>query len=606
LVKDGYATSDHFAEALYFLNDQILIFAILSTTLALFIWGRFRYDVIALLALLAVALAGLLPVEAVFSGFGHPAVITVAAILVISQALTNAGIADVISRWLGAAGNNPFVHLVLLIITVVIASAFMNNVGALALLIPVAVRLARQSNYAPSRLLMPLAFGSLLGGMTTLIGTPPNIIVSTFRAEALGQPYNFFDYTPVGIGIAVACSALIILGARWLLPERKTASSAEDLFQIEQYLLEVRVPEESKLAGQPLSAVSASGVDVLVVGLLRNKKRIAAPSSYETLRAGDLLLVETNSANLEKFLEATGVEVEANPELGQELLTSEDVSLHEVVVGTTSPLVGSTASELNIRWRYGVNLLAVARQGERIEERLGNVVFRPGDVLLLQIKGRSAAETIRSMGVLPLAQRQLRLGVPRRLVVTILIFAAAILATALQLLPVQVAFTAAAVIMVMTGLINLREAYNAVEWPIIVLLGAMIPVGLALEATGGAATIANLIVVLGDRLPLWGTLAVLLIITMTLSDIVNNAATAVLMAPIAVGVAQGIGGPVDAFLMAVAIGSSCAFLTPIGHQSNTLVMGPGGYHFGDYWKLGLPVQILLIIVAVPLLLIVWG
>jgi di/tricarboxylate transporter len=276
------------------------------------------------------------------------------------------------------------------------------------------------------------------------------------------------------------------------------------------------------------------------------------------------------------------------------------------VVGTTSPLAGSTARELNIRWRYGVNLLAVARQGERIAERLGNVVFRPGDVLLLQIKGRGAAETMRSMGVLPLAQRPLRLGVPRRLVVTILIFAVAILATALQLLPVQVAFTAAAVIMVMTGLITLREAYNAVEWPIIVLLGAMIPVGLALEVTGGAATIANLIVLLGDRLPLWATLAVLLIITMTLSDIVNNAATAVLMAPIAVGVAQGIGGPVDAFLMAVAIGSSCAFLTPIGHQSNTLVMGPGGYQFGDYWKLGLPVQILLILVAVPLLLLVWG
>lgn len=588
------------------MTEQILIFAILAATLAMFVWGRFRYDVIALLALLAVALTGLLPTETIFSGFGHPAVITVAAVLVVSQALTNAGIADVISRWLGATGSKPIIHLAMLMVTVIIASAFMNNVGALALLIPVAVRLARQSNYSPSRLLMPLAFGSLLGGMTTLIGTPPNVIISSFRAEQLGQPFNFFAFTPVGVGIAIACGGLIVLTARRLLPERVGGAGGEDLFHIEEYLLEVRVPDDSKLVGQPLSAVTNSGVDVLVVGLLRNKRRIAAPSGHETLRSGDLLLVETSSANLQTFLENAGVVPEANPELGQDLLTSEDVTLHEVVVGTNSPLVGSTARELNIRWRYGVNLLAVSRQGERIAQRLGNVVFHPGDVLLLQIKGRSAAETLRSMGCLPLAYRPLRLGVPRRLVAAILIFAAAILATALQLLPVQIAFTAAAVMMVMTGLISLREAYNAVEWPIIILLGAMIPVGIALEVTGGAQIIANLIVVLGDRLPLWATLAVLLIITMTLSDIVNNAATAVLMAPIALGVAEGIGGPVDAFLMAVAIGSSCAFLTPIGHQSNTLVMGPGGYHFGDYWKLGLPVQIMLIVVAIPLLLLVWG
>ena len=586
--------------------EQVIIFLILFVTLALFIWGRYRYDIVALLALLAVALTGLLPAASVFSGFGHPAVITVAAVLIVSRALTNAGIADVMGRWVMSTGNRQFVHLAILFGFVTFASAFMNNVGALALLMPVAVRVARQSNYSPSRLLMPLAFGSLLGGMTTLIGTPPNIIVSTFRAEALGASYNFFDFTLVGMGIALTCGAVIILLARHLLPDRAGQSAAEDLFHIEEYLMEVRLPASSNLVGRPLSAVSATGIDVLVAGLVRNKQREAAPSPLETLEAGDVLLVEMNSANLQQFLEATGAELEANPHLGKELLSSENVSLQEVVVGANSPLVGTTARDLNMRWRFGINLLAVAREGERLSQRLGNVVFRHGDILLLQIKGRSVTDTLREMGVLPLAYRALRLGMPRRLVTTGLIFAAAIAATALQLVPVEVAFMTAAVLMVMTGMLSLREAYDAVEWPIIVLLGAMIPVGIALEATGGAASIANLIVSLGDHFPVWATLGLLLVITMTLSDIVNNAATAVLMAPIAVGVAQGIGGPVDAFLMAVAIGSSCAFLTPIGHQSNTLVMGPGGYHFGDYWKLGLPVQILLLLVAVPLLLWVWG
>lgn len=588
------------------MSEQILIFAILLATLALFIWGRFRYDVVALLALMAVAFTGLLPIDQIFSGFSHPAVITVAAILVVSQALTNAGIADVISRWVSSVGNRPIVHLALLMAIVTIASSFMNNVGALALILPVAIRLARQSNYSPSRLLMPLAFGSLLGGMTTLIGTPPNIIISAYRAETLGAPYTMFAFTPVGVVIAVSCGLLLIFITRRILPDRDTNDAGNDLFHMEDYLLEVRVPEGSKLVGQPLSAVSATGVDVLVVALLRNKQRVVAPSSYEVLQAGDLLLLEINSTVLEQFLDSTGLEPEATPNLGQELLRSEDVTLNEVVVGVNSPLVGSTARELNIRWRYGINVLAVARQGERVESRLGDIVFQNGDVLLLQMRGRNSAETLRQMRCLPLAQRPLRIGVPQRLVVASLIFAAAILVSALQWVPIQLAFSAAAILMVMVGLLNLRQAYDAIEWPVIILLGAMIPVGTALETTGGAATIAGLISQIGNQLPVWATLAILMAITMTLSDVINNAATAVLMAPIAIGVAQGTGGPPDAFLMGVAIASSCAFLTPIGHQSNTLVMGPGGYQFGDYWKLGLPVEILLLIVTVPLLLLVWG
>jgi di/tricarboxylate transporter len=531
--------------------------------------------------------------------------VTVAAVLVMSRALSNAGIVDLLSGWLARLGDRMILQVGTLTALAAVASAFINNVGALAILLPVAVRMAHQSHRSPSLLLMPLAFGSLLGGLITLIGTPPNIIIASFRADTGAVPFRMFEFAPVGSIVALAGTLFVSLIGWRLLPERQS-EPPEDLFHVEDYLTEVVVPEDSKWVGSPLRDLMADiKSDVLVVGLARGKHHLPAPSSFELLCADDVLIVETDSDSLEQFVEFTGFELVGNRELIKEMLSSDGARLQESVVTANSPLVGQTARTINLRRRYGVNLLAVARQGEPLRERLGSIRFRAGDVLLIQPLGDRLSNTLREMGTLPLAQRALQIITPRRLILTSAIFIAAVVMTSFALLTVEVAFVGAAVLMVIMGLLSLREAYESIDWPILILLGAMIPVGHAMEVVGGADLIAHSILAVAGQLSIVITLLVLLVGTMLLSNVINNAAAAVLMAPIALAVAQGIGTSADPFLMGVAIGASAAFLTPIGHQSNTLVMGPGGYKFGDYWRMGLPISILVVAVATPLIFYFW-
>ena len=586
--------------------EQLIVFSTLFLALVLFVWGRWRYDIVALLALLAVTVTGVIPAGQAFTGFGHPAVITVAAVLVVSRGLLNSGVVNMLTRQLSRLGDHPLAQIAGLTTLVAILSGFMNNVGALALLMPVAIRMARKSGHSPSLLLMPLAFGSLLGGLTTLIGTPPNIIIATFRAETGAQPFGMFDFTPVGLGVAAAGILFIILVGWRLVPQRKGQASREELFQIENYLTEVQIGEESEIVGRPLRDLHrVPDVDVVIVGLIRNNRRRPAPSSFEILRAGDILIVEANSEDLKELVDSLDLDLIGSEKLDEEALQSREVGLIEAVVMSDSPMVGQTVRTLNLRWRHGVNLLAVARQGSRLQTGLGRTRFQVGDVILLQGPLETLQETVSALGCLPLAERGLRLGRPRQLLLAGGIFGAAIVVAAVDLLPVQVAFIIAAVAMIMTNLLSLTEAYESVDWPIIVLLAAMIPVGEALEVSGGANLIAGQALAVAGQMPPLATLAIVLVATMFLSDLVNNAAAAVLMAPIAVTIAQGLGASVDPFLMCVAIGASCAFLTPIGHQSNTLVMGPGGYRFGDYWRMGLLLEVIVVAVALPLVAWFW-
>jgi di/tricarboxylate transporter len=586
--------------------EQLIVFSTLFLALVLFVWGKWRYDIVALLALLAVTVTGVIPAGQAFTGFGHPAVITVAAVLVVSRGLLNSGVVNMLTRQLSRLGDHPLAQIAGLTTLVAILSGFMNNVGALALLMPVAIRMARKSGHSPSLLLMPLAFGSLLGGLTTLIGTPPNIIIATFRAETGAQPFGMFDFTPVGLGVAAAGILFIILVGWRLVPQRKGQASREELFQIENYLTEVQIGEESEIVGRPLRDLHrVPDVDVVIVGLIRNNRRRPAPSSFEILRAGDILIVEANSEDLKELVDSLDLDLIGSEKLDEEALQSREVGLIEAVVMSDSPMVGQTVRTLNLRWRHGVNLLAVARQGSRLQTGLGRTRFQVGDVILLQGPLETLQETVSALGCLPLAERGLRLGRPRQLLLAGGIFGAAIVAAAVDLLPVQVAFIIAAVAMIMTNLLSLTEAYESVDWPIIVLLAAMIPVGEALEVSGGANLIAGQALAVAGQMPPLATLAIVLVATMFLSDLVNNAAAAVLMAPIAVTIAQGLGASVDPFLMCVAIGASCAFLTPIGHQSNTLVMGPGGYRFGDYWRMGLLLEVIVVAVALPLVAWFW-
>ncbi len=586
--------------------EQAIIFATLLITLFLFIHGRLRYDVVAVLALLVVAGTGLIPVERAFLGFGNPAVVTVAAIFVMSQGLQNSGVIDRLGRALRKLDGHITWQMAALVGMVMLLSAFMNNVGALALLLPVAIQMARRNNLPPSIFLMPLAFGSLLGGMTTLIGTPPNIILASYRVQTGAPPFGMFDFTPVGLSVAVAGVLFIVAGGWRLIPLRRGRRAANEIFEIEQYLTEVRVPPGSKLIGRQLREISSlRRGEAVIVDIIRGDARYPAPSRYMALEAGDILVLKVDTNDLEELAAQAGLELVGSQQLGRANLRSEDVALMEAVIMPNSSMIGETARSLDLRRRFGVNLLAIARAGAQLQARLDHIHLHAGDVVLLQAHVDTLQEVLATLGCLPLAERSLRIGRPRRVFWTVGIFGGAILLAAFNLVPVQLAFVAAALGLVFASMLTLREVYDAIDWPVIILLGAMIPVGEALETTGGAQLIADSLLRLSGHLPAAVTLGIVLVATMTLSDVINNAATVVLMAPIALRLAAALGVSADPFLMAVAVGASCAFLTPIGHQSNTLVMGPGGYHFGDYWRLGLPLEIVVVAVGLPVILLVW-
>lgn len=583
-----------------------LVYLTLFLVLILFAWGRIRHDFVALIALFVLVIAGVVPPAEAFSGFGHPAVITVAAVLIIGKALEYSGLVDLLGKWVMRVGDNLLLQISAMSLLVAVASAFMNNVGALAIMMPVALHMARKSGNPPSYLLMPIAFASLLGGMTTLIGTPPNIIIATFRADVAAAPFGMFSFTPAGIFVAVGGMLFTSFIGWRLLPRRAAKKSEKDLFNIDDYMTEVKVKRDAKARGVTLAEleeISDAGVQIL--GLVHKNKRIHAPDENLVLQTGDILIVESDAEALKTFLSDTGFQLAAGKQFRKDAEGSKDIAISEAVLMADSSLIGQKASGIKLRNRYGVNLLAVARRDERIRLRLSNIKFRPGDVLLLQGRRHMMDDVISSLGCLPLARRGLRLGYEKKIALSLSLFALSIAAVVTGSLPVQISFSMAAVAMVLTGLLPLREVYTSVDWPVIVLLGAMIPVGAALESSGGAQQIAGLILHLGHSLPVWLTLAMLLIITMFLSDILNNAATVVLMAPIGISVAQGLAVSIDPFLMAVAVGGSCAFLTPIGHQSNTLVMGPGGYKFTDYWRMGLPLEILIVLIGVPAILTFW-
>ncbi|MBN1756616.1 SLC13 family permease [bacterium] len=586
--------------------DHIYVFITLIIVIGLFVWGKVRHDLVALIALLALSVLGIIPAEKAFSGFGHPAVITVAAVLIIGKALENSGLIDVLGKWVSRVGDNITIQILTLSLLVAVSSAFMNNVGALAILMPVALNMAKRSGNSPSSLLMPLAFASLLGGMTTMIGTPPNIIIATFRAGETGETFGMFDFSPVGVGLVLSGLLFITLAGWRLLPKRSGKKSQTESFQIDDYITEVKVTKNSKICGLTIGELNASlKADVQILGLVRKKKRIHAPGDDEGLISNDIIILESDTDSLKTFVDDTGVELVGGKKFRKDAVGSKDINIDEVVVMPDSPLTGQTASGIKIRTRYGVNLLAVSRRDKQIHKRLDHIAFRAGDVIMLQGRSQTIDDAIKAMGCLPLAPRGLRIGFQKRILLSLTIFITSIVLIIIGLLPVHIAFTLAALGVTLTGLLPLKEIYDSIDWTVIVLLGAMIPVGTALETTGGADLMANILMNLGNNSPPWLLLALILIITMMLSDVINNAATVVLMAPIAINVAQGMGFSSDPFLMAVAVGGSCAFLTPIGHQSNTLVMGPGGYKFSDYLRMGLLLELIILLIGIPLILFFW-
>ncbi|PAU88271.1 SLC13 family permease [Pseudomonas sp. WN033] len=612
--------------------DQLLVFAILGITVALFLSGRLRHDVVALAALLACVLSGLTPSEQAFNGFAHPAVITVAAVLILSQGLQTTGAVEAMAQRVLPKNGGVLLGCAALTLLGALLSAFMNNVGAMALLMPIAMQLAQRQSIPPGKVLMPLAFGTILGGMTTLIGTPPNLIVAGFRAEQTGTGFAMFDFTPVGVVVALVGVLFAVIGARWLVPHRPQSDAAS--FDTGTYLTEVHISADSKAVGKTLGEVEQwlDEVDAQIVGMVRNDFRVTAPYSSRTLRVDDILVIEAEPEGLGTVLTRLGLKLEEAvppeaedpdnndaqarpspepesaddpaPESGKPK-RHEEIALQELVVQPSSLLLGRSASDVQIRTRFGINLLAISRQGHRSIRRLRWTELAAGDVLLMQGPTDAISGFASEYGCIPLAQRSILIPNRRKALTAIGIMLGAIALAAFGLLPAALAFTAGVLGYMLTGVLPLRRVYDAIDWPIIVLLGALLPLAAAMAHTGAADLLAKtLLEHLAQGSPVIA-LALVLVVTMTLSDFMNNAATAAVMCPIALSVASQLGVNPDSFLMAVAIGASCAFLTPIGHQNNTLILGPGGFRFSDYWRLGLPMEIIVVLVSIPMLLWIW-
>jgi di/tricarboxylate transporter len=584
-------------------GEQAAVAAILLGAIGMFAWGRWRHDMVALGALLAAVGAGVVPAGDAFAGFGHPAVITVACVLVLSRGLAGSGAVDALANRVLPKEAGAAASIAALTGLVASLSAFMNNVGALALVMPLALRLAARLGIAPGQVLMPLAFGSMLGGMTTLIGTPPNLVVSAFRMQAKGEAFAMFDFAPVGLAVAAAGIAFMAPAARLLVPARPEAGIGS--FDTAAYLTEVRVPEGAKAVGMTVAAVEEALDGVEVAGVLRQEAPLHAASAAITLRAGDILQIEAEAQALAAALAELGLVLEEAVSPKREGQRRAAPALVELVVLPGARLAGRSATDIALRSRYGVNLLALSREGRRTRGRLRSAPLLPGDVLLMQGEAEAIAGFAADYGCVPLAERSLVIPDPRRRGLAVALMLGAVAAAASGLVPPAIAFAAAVLGAMATDVVPPRAVYGAIDWPVIVLLGALMPVADAVASTGLAARIAETLLAAAARGDAAVALAVLLVVTMTLSDVVNNTATAAVMCPIALGAARALGVSADPFLMAVAIGSSCAFLTPIGHQNNTLILGPGGFRFGDYWRLGLPLEVVVVAVSLPLILAVW-
>lgn len=602
----------------------------LLAMVGMFLWGRWRHDMVAVGTLLACVLAGLVPPIEAFTGFGHAAVVTVACVLVLSRGLQSSGAVHALTRAVLPSQAGVTLSMAALLGLGAVLSGFMNNVGAMALLMPVAIQVSKRLNLAPGQVLMPLAFGTILGGMMTLIGTPPNVIVSGFRAESGAGHFAMLDFTAVGLSVAVAGVAFVSLVGWRLVPVRQQAGV--EGFESGAYITEARVPEDSKAVGMSLREIEGAldEVDAQVIGMVHHEVHLAPPSMWRKVHAGDVLVLKAEAGALAGALSKLQLKLEETipspteietPEDGDddpkasvsaeeksdqdEVAPSNEIVLMELVVLPGSLLVGRSASDILLRTRYGINLLALSRQGHFSMKRLRTANFKSGDLLMMQGSPEAISEFASDNNCVPLAERELHIPDRRKAWKAGIIMALTVASAALGLMPAAISFAAGVLLSMALRTVPPRAVYEAIDWPVIVLLAALIPVAGAMESTGTADLIAKFILEdVAQGHAVFG-LALILVVTMFLSDLMNNAATAAVMCPIAIGTATALGVNPDPFLMAVAIGASCAFLTPIGHQNNTMILGPGGFRFGDYWKLGLVVEILVVAISIPLLLIVW-
>lgn len=590
-----------------FTPPQLEVLGILLGVLVLLVWGRWRYDLVAFAALVAAVIIGVVPKAEAFDGFGHPATMIIALVLVVSHGLTSSGAIDFIAKHLTSASRSVPIHIAIMSSVGGLLSGVMNNVGALALLMPVDISAARKAKRSPAWTLMPLSFATILGGLVTLIGTPPNIIISTYRERELGTPFGMFDFTPVGLVCAAVGIAFVALVGWRLIPSAAgREGTGEDSFKLNDYIAELTVEQTSDFAGMQLveAEKAAASSEVKILNVIQEHGYINRRHGWTQLVEGDILIVEAAAENLDDFV--------AEHKLGyvdqdhqREKLQGADLDLVEAVVRPGSRIEGRSSNSLNLFDNHGIWLVGIQREGRNLQKRVRREAMAVGDVLLLLGPKDRTKQFIENTGIVPLAERGLEVKNTSKALLAAALFAAAIAASSFGFLYLPVALALVCVLYTLFGIVPLKELYESIEWPVVVLIASLIPIGAALETSGASKVLAQSIVDVSQGLPPWAVLTIIMALTMTLSDVLNNTATALVAAPISVEVARSLGVNPDPFLMAVAVAASCAFLTPIGHKNNTLIMGPGGYRFADYWRMGLPLEIIVVAVGVPMILLVW-
>lgn len=582
-----------------YLQPYAIIF-ILLVSMIFFIWKKWSYSITAILALSVSVIIGIVPVNRVFSGIDNPAVITVASILIISNIIAKSNILNLLLKKLDIITYNQASHVFIFSFFIAFISAFMNNIGALGLMLPVSIYTSLKHNRSPSYLLMPIAMASALGGMVTLIGTPPNLLISNFRAESIGKSFNMFDYSYVGLFTAIIGVTFIGLVGWRLLPRKRKQKIAPKLL----YTSEIRIHPKSKWIGKQFKNFKKeTKKSIHIVGHIRRNRRVEL-SPDTKIKSGDRFIIETTLNNLEDLSNAEDIVIANYMGKRGKSTTRKDILL-EAIIPTKSKIQGKSFENTNFRSLYKISLIAISQSTKTKINRIKNLPLQAGDMVLLQCKDRDIIEKLPSMGLISITVSLLQINVGVKSYIPLLIFTITILLVGLSFIPVQIGFAAAALLMILLDINILKYVYERFDWSIIILLAAMIPIGDALTQTGGANMIAHLLLGIAQHLSIIWIIALIMIITMFLSDFINNAATAIVMSPIAISLAHAMAVSIDPLLMAVAIGASCAFLTPIGHQNNLLVMGPGRYKFFDYMRIGLPLEIIIVIIATPLIYWFW-
>jgi di/tricarboxylate transporter len=586
--------------------QQGLAFALILGAVIFFAWGRFRYDVVALCVLLAGLLIGVIPFKTAFDGFRNDIVVIIATALIVSRAVERSGVVEAAMTPLLTRLKHEHWQVPVLVLATTCLSMVTKNIGALAIFMPLAMQLARNTNTSASRLLMPMSFGALLGGCVTLVGTSPNIIVSEVRQDTLGQPFQMFDFAPVGLGLAIIGVIFLSFAYRVLPKNRQGAVSMDAALGASAYATEVKAPDDWLWDGHTITElVALGGTNVTLTALIRDGKRTPRPRGNVKLHSGDVLVMEGEEAALDQLIVKAGLKLERQDKPVPKEEPADEVIAAEAVITKDSALVGKTAKGLGLNDKFGINLLAVSRRGGRIEREVKNTALRAGDAVVLQGSERTLPGVLSDLKLLPLAQRELKLGGAKPGFLPVLILAVVMVLVAFKVLPIAVAFFAAAVAVILIGAVPMRDAYSSLDGPVLVLIAALIPVSEAVRSTGGTELVAGYLSHVLNVVPPIGAITIFLVAAMISAPFLHNAPTVLVLGPIAVSLAKHLGLGPDPFLMAVAVGAGCDFLTPIGHQCNTLVMGPGGYKFTDYARLGAPLSVCVVIFGVLLISVFW-